>query len=159
MLKLSIQTTLKKPLRNLPQLNQFKTWIKTTVEARFITPRYAPPTQSFEITIRIVGKKASAALNSQYRNKNQPTNILSFAYDLPDKYNLLIGDLVICWPVVQSEAKEQNKTIKEHCAHLVVHGVLHLLKYDHKIAKNAEIMEQLETKILKRLNIQNPYMN
>ena len=115
-----------------------------------------------EISVRVVDESESATLNSQYRNKDKPTNVLSFPSDLPAAVSALLdtyplGDLVICHAVVQQEAEAQNKPVSDHWAHLVVHGVLHLLGFDHQNDSDAEEMEALEVSILKSLNIDDPY--
>jgi probable rRNA maturation factor len=112
-----------------------------------------------ELSIRLVDEDESAELNSQYRGKNGPTNVLSFPFDAPVVINpRLLGDLVICVPVVGREAKEQSKAPEHHWAHMVVHGCLHLLGYDHIDDDEAEEMEALEIKILQSLDIANPYI-
>lgn len=113
-----------------------------------------------EIVIRIVDEQESAQLNEQYRHKHGPTNILSFPFEVPDIAEIelnLLGDLVICAPVLEKEAKEQNKSLADHWAHIIVHGVLHLLGYDHIDEAEADIMESKEIAILNTLNINNPY--
>lgn len=108
----------------------------------------------YECVIRFVGEDESQQLNHAYRTKDKPTNVLSFTYDDLDNY---LGDLVICLPVVEREASEQGKTVKNHMAHMIVHGVLHLLGYDHENETEAEVMEALECTILAKLGIDNPY--
>ncbi|MGR9013629.1 MAG: rRNA maturation RNase YbeY [Gammaproteobacteria bacterium] len=111
-----------------------------------------------EIVVRIVDEQESTELNEQYRHKQGPTNILSFPVDVPEGIDLnLLGDLVICAPVLENEALEQNKCLADHWAHIVVHGVLHLLGYDHIDDKEAELMENKEIEILNKLKINNPY--
>ena len=111
-----------------------------------------------ELCIRIVDEKESAALNKQYRLKKGATNVLSFPSDtLPIPNPPLMGDLVVCSTVVHREAGEQHKTQKAHWAHMVVHGCLHLLGYDHQKNREAVEMEALEIKILKQLGFDNPY--
>jgi probable rRNA maturation factor len=116
-----------------------------------------------EIGIACVDLAESHELNLQYREKDKPTNVLSFPSDIPEEMlNLLdaepLGDLVICIPVVLQEASEQQKTPIDHFTHLLVHGVLHLLGYDHETSEaEAEEMEALEIEILKKLGIANPY--
>lgn len=115
--------------------------------------------QDTEIVIRIVDEAESAQLNGQYRHKKGPTNILSFPFEAPVGIELnLLGDLVICAPVVAREAIEQHKPLAHHWAHIIVHGVLHLLGYDHLDDDEAEQMEGKEIEILKKLNINNPYI-
>lgn len=111
-----------------------------------------------EIVIRIVDNEESAKLNEQYRHKSGPTNILSFPFEVPNGIALNIwGDLVICAPVVEKEAEQQHKSFDAHWAHIVIHGVLHLLGFDHTNDQEAEIMEAKEIGVLKKLNINNPY--
>ncbi len=132
-----------------PDRQQIQLWIDTALEGY---------DQDTEIVVRIVDEQESAALNEQYRHKAGPTNILSFPVDLPEAIELdLLGDLVICAPVLAKEALEQDKILSHHWAHIVVHGVLHLLGYDHIDDAEAELMETKEIAILNKLHIQNPY--
>ncbi|MEC9084933.1 MAG: rRNA maturation RNase YbeY [Pseudomonadota bacterium] len=111
-----------------------------------------------EVTIRIVGSEESQALNHQYRGKDYPTNVLSFPFEAPPGITVpLAGDLVICAPVVENEAREQHKTLEAHWAHMVIHGMLHLQGYDHIDDKDAEVMEALEIRLLAQLGYGNPY--
>lgn len=113
---------------------------------------------SGELTVRIVDAQESAELNEQYRHKSGPTNVLSFPFDCPPEVELnLLGDLVICAPVVQREAQEQHKQEQAHWAHMVVHGTLHLLGYDHLQQDEAEEMESREISIMDALGYANPY--
>ena len=117
--------------------------------------------QDTEIVVRIVDEQEIAELNAYYRHKQGPTNILSFPFEMPEgidgiELNLL-GDLVICAAIVEKEAREQGKQLAHHWAHIVVHGVLHLLGYDHIDDDEAELMESREIAILKKLSINNPY--
>jgi probable rRNA maturation factor len=115
--------------------------------------------QDTEIVVRIVDEQESAELNKQYRLKQGPTNILSFPVEVPEGIELnLLGDLVVCAPVLEKEALEQHKTLTDHWAHIIVHGVLHLLGYDHIDETQAELMESKEIIILNKLNIKNPYI-
>jgi probable rRNA maturation factor len=116
--------------------------------------------KSAELTIRIVGIEEMTGLNERYRHKQGPTNVLSFPFDMPrewDKNMPLLGDIIICAKIVNQEAKQQKKTRIAHWAHMVVHGVLHLLGYDHEIEKDAVKMELHEVTILKSLGFPNPY--
>lgn len=118
------------------------------------------------LCIRVVDAPESQALNLQYRGKDKPTNVLSFAADLPPALlaaeagvaeSLPFGDLLLCWPVVVAEAAAQGKALLDHAAHLVVHGTLHLAGHDHEEPAAAAAMEALEVAILARLGISNPY--
>ena len=116
-----------------------------------------------ELAIRVVEEDEGRSLNRQYRGKDRPTNVLSFPADrpegLPEGVKLpLLGDLVICAPVVEREAREQGKPLAAHYAHLTVHGVLHLLGWDHENDRDAGRMEQREREILARLGIGDPYI-
>jgi probable rRNA maturation factor len=117
-------------------------------------------TEDCELSIRLVEVKESAELNNTYRGKTGPTNVLSFPFDSPIPMEpKLLGDLVICVPIVEKEALEQAKELEHHWAHLVVHGCLHLLGYDHIEDDQAEEMEAFEIEILQILTIDNPYLD
>ncbi|WP_044470607.1 rRNA maturation RNase YbeY [Mannheimia massilioguelmaensis] len=134
---------------NLPTLEQFTQWSTAAVRAENLEP---------EITIRIVDEAESHDLNLTYRGKDRPTNVLSFPFECPEEVELpLLGDLVICRQVVEREASEQGKPLIAHWAHMVVHGSLHLLGYDHIEDDEAEEMESLETEIMTRLGFEDPY--
>lgn len=108
--------------------------------------------------LRIVDESEAKALNFKYRQINKATNVLSFPADVPSQVDIkFLGDVVICAPVVVSEAKEQAKIIKDHWAHLLIHGLLHLQGYDHIEKHDEKIMESLEVEILESLKIGNPY--
>ena len=107
------------------------------------------------VTLRFVGKREGRTLNALYRGKQYATNVLAFAYD---KKAPLSGDLVLCAPVLRQEAREQGKPLADHCAHLVVHGMLHLQGYDHGTDRAARAMEARETAILSTLGIPDPYV-
>lgn len=110
------------------------------------------------IVVRLVDRDESQTLNSHYRNKDNPTNVLSFPFDAPPGIAINhLGDLVICAPVVEQEAKEQGKSLSSHWAHMIVHGVLHLAGFDHIEEDQAKAMEELEIEILKELGFENPY--
>lgn len=132
-----------------PTSDQFQLWADTALSHL---------NKDFELTIRVVDNSESQQLNHQYRNKNKPTNVLSFPFEVPEGIELnLLGDLVICSDIVTSEALQQNKAITDHWAHLVIHGCLHLLGYDHIEEVEAEEMESLEIQLLASLGIDNPY--
>ncbi|GAB2784883.1 rRNA maturation RNase YbeY [Halomonas shantousis] len=111
-----------------------------------------------ELTIRFVEPDESQALNRDYRHKDKPTNVLSFPFEAPPGLELpLLGDLVICHAVVSREAHEQGKPLLHHYAHMVIHGCLHLLGYDHIDDEEAEEMETVERELLETLGIADPY--
>ena len=126
------------------------TWLEA------VLPQFQPVS---EVTIRIVDEAESHELNLTYRGKDRPTNVLSFPFEAPPEIELpLLGDLIICRQVVEKEAVEQSKTVEEHWAHMVIHGCLHLLGYDHIEDDEAEEMESLETEILQNLGYADPYL-
>ena len=111
-----------------------------------------------ELSIRVVESDEGQALNRDYRGRDYATNVLSFPAELPPGVPLpILGDLVLCAPVIAREANEQGKTLKHHYAHMVVHGVLHLLGYDHMQDAEAEAMEAIEREILASLGMPDPY--
>ncbi|AHX12285.1 heat-shock protein [Dyella jiangningensis] len=137
--------------KGVPSSPSFREWVEAAL-------RGAKRRKATELSIRIVDAKEGRALNRDYRGKDYATNVLSFPAELPPGINLpLIGDLVICAPVVTREAAEQGKPARHHWAHMTVHGVLHLLGYDHIEDDEAEAMEALETQILAGLGIADPY--
>ncbi len=125
---------------------------------RWAEAALAPAAKSFVLSVRIVGKARSRSLNSRYRCKDKPTNVLSFAGAgvAPDG-RLFLGELVICAPVVALEGHAQGKTLDAHWAHLTIHGVLHLLGFDHERPSAARKMAAREIQILDRLGFSNPY--
>ena len=133
----------------LPCEQDFQHWAEAAVGSR---------RDEAEISLRIVDAEEGAELNQQWRQKQGPTNVLSFPSELPAELELpLLGDLVVCAPVVEQEAGEQNKSLQAHWAHMIVHGTLHLLGYDHIDDSEAEAMEALETEIVKSLGFPDPY--
>jgi len=116
--------------------------------------------ETTELSVRIVEIQESQALNEQYRHAQGPTNVLSFPFEAltPEPLDL-IGDLVICAPVVVAEAKQQHKNLQAHWAHMTIHGVLHLLGYTHDNDQDALIMESLETEIIQGLGFPPPYIS
>jgi len=134
--------------QDIPDQSQIEMWLQPVLRS---LPQAI-------LTIRIVDAAESALLNQQYRQKTGATNVLSFPADLPEEVNLpLLGDLVICAPLVESEAASQNKPLEAHWAHLIIHGTLHLLGYDHLQEADAAEMESLETELLKQLGCADPY--
>ena len=135
----------------LPTAEQIEQWATAAVQ---------PQSDEVEMTVRIVDEAESHELNLNYRGKDRPTNVLSFPFECPDEVELpLLGDLVICRQVVESEAQEQDKPVMAHWAHMVVHGSLHLLGYDHIEDDEAEEMESLETQIMTELGFADPYLS
>ena len=134
----------------LPSEADFRKWAEAAVEDF---------RDDAEVTIRIVDEAESHELDLNYRHVDRPTNVLSFPFECPPEVKLnLLGDLVICREVVEREAKEQNKTLAEHYAHMTVHGCLHLLGSDHITDEEAEEMEGIETRILtEKLGFADPY--
>ena len=136
--------------------SQIQQWVSTALT-------HLDAAQDCDLSIRMVDLAESQQLNADYRGKDKPTNVLSFPSDVPEHMAEMIGyrplgDLVICWPVVQAEAAEQQKAVLDHLCHLTVHGVLHLLGYDHETSDtDAEEMEALEVEILEKLAVGNPY--
>ncbi len=136
---------------HLPTLSQLSKWVDATLAAAQAIP-------TSEMTIRIVDKEESRSLNHQYRGYDKATNVLSFPFEAPPGIELnLLGDLVICAPIVETEAKEQGKAQIAHWAHLVIHGTLHLLGYDHIEDDEADMMESLEKSIMDTLGYPDPY--
>ncbi len=134
---------------NLPTQADFTRWVETVLKDRKVEG---------EVCIRVVDSEESQALNSEYRGKDKPTNVLSFPFEVPPGVPVtLLGDLVICAEVVAREAEEQQKATADHWTHMVVHGTLHLLGFDHINDDDAEEMEALERTLLARLNIADPY--
>ena len=134
---------------NLPTETQIQQWANAAIRPQTLEP---------EITIRIVDEAESHDLNLTYRDKDKPTNVLSFPFECPDEVELpLLGDLVICRQVVEREATEQGKPLEAHWAHMVVNGCLHLLGYDHIEDDEAEEMESLEAEIMLSLGFADPY--
>jgi probable rRNA maturation factor len=126
---------------------------------RYLEAAVSPFQADAEVTIRIVDETESQQLNFDYREKDKPTNVLSFPFQCPPGIELpLLGDLVICAQVVAREAQEQQKTLQAHWAHMVVHGSLHLLGFDHINDADAEEMEAEEIQILQELGFANPYL-
>ncbi|RDE24114.1 rRNA maturation RNase YbeY [Motiliproteus coralliicola] len=133
----------------LPSDEQFQQWAEHALKGR---------REQAELTIRIVDETESQQLNREYRGKDKPTNVLSFPFEAPPGIELdLLGDLVICAPVVAREADEQHKALSHHWAHMLIHGILHLLGYDHISDEQAAEMEPLETELLAALGIEDPY--
>lgn len=142
------------PRKGLPAAASFRKWVAAAL---------AGHTRQAELAIRIVDEAEGRSLNLRYRGKDKPTNVLSFPADLPEGLPEgvrlpLLGDLVICAPVVAREARDQGKPLRAHYAHMTVHGALHLLGLDHENDRDAARMEQLEREILATLGVADPYI-
>ncbi|MEE7547265.1 rRNA maturation RNase YbeY, partial [Xanthomonas sp. Kuri4-1] len=141
------------PRAGLPAAVSFRRWVAAALKGRI---------READLAIRLVDEKEGRSLNHHYRGKDYATNVLSFPAELPEGLPKgiklpLLGDLVICAPVVAREAAEQGKPLAAHYAHLTVHGTLHLLGWDHEDDREAEAMEQLEREILAELGVSDPY--
>lgn len=148
-------------ISDIPSSEQMNQWAQTAL-------KLADFHKDCSFTARFVTNDEIQELNNSYRHKDMPTNILSFPYEMPtdlppealeyaNENGVYLGDLVIAMDVVRKEAVQQQKTLMEHCAHLIVHGCLHLLGYDHIKDDEAQIMEGLEIKVLEQLGYCNPY--
>lgn len=143
------------PRAGVPAAVSFRRWVAAALQGRI---------READLAIRVVDEDEGRALNRHYRGKDYATNVLSFPADMAEGVKLpkgvvlpLMGDIVLCAPVVAREAAEQGKPVAHHYAHLTVHGVLHLLGMDHQDEREAECMEQLEREILAELGIEDPY--
>lgn len=134
-----------------PAKKRLQHWLDTALDVLQLD-------EALEVTVRLVDNQEITELNAEYRGKNQPTNVLSFPceWDLPEEPRLL-GDIVIAAAVVNQEAKAQKKKMEAHWAHITIHGLLHLLGYDHIEDSQAEEMENIERRILAKLGIADPY--
>lgn len=144
------------PRAGLPSAVSFRRWVAAALEGRI---------READLAIRIVDSKEGRALNRHYRGKDYATNVLSFPAEMAEDVKMpkgvkmpLLGDLVLCAPVIAREAREQKKPLAAHYAHLTVHGALHLLGWNHEDEREAEAMEQLEREILAALGIGDPYL-
>ena len=145
--------------------SNFRVWVKKALNAAFVdintddnayAPSHEYDLESAEITIRLVDQDEGLELNSSYRNRDYATNVLTFEYGVTPDGNAT-ADIVLCIPIIKTEAQEQNKEFIHHMAHLTVHGVLHSLGYDHIEDDQAKHMEHLETTILSKMGISDPY--
>ena len=141
--QLDITIQIASELANIPAKLQFKKWAKAALRVDTV------------VTIRIVDAQEALELNSTYRGKDYATNVLTFPLT---EEPILMGDIIICAPVVAAEAGTQNKDLMAHYAHLTVHGMLHLCGFDHENEYQAELMESLEITILQKLGYANPYL-
>ena len=155
-LSLSIQYAVDCP--ELPRW-RLRRWTALALDTALAEPEFANDEASpkgASLALRLVDAEEGLALNSSYRERDYATNVLTFEYG-QDPDGILHGDIVLCLPVLQREATEQHKTLQDHAAHLVVHGVLHSLGYDHLEEDEATAMEALETRILAKMRIADPY--
>ena len=135
--------------RNCPDNDSIRNWVLLALDQKY---------KQAELTVRIVDEDECADLNRRYRKKTGATNVLSFPYNNGNEsMDNLVGDIVICAPVVEQEALEQNKKIQSHWAHIVIHGILHLMGYDHNNDNEAEEMEAVERSIMASLGHADPY--
>ena len=139
----------------IPSIDEITDWVRRALEA---VPQ---PPQDAELAVRVVDAEEMQSLNCEHRQKNMPTNVLSFPIGqiqgLPAAAGNFLGDIVVCASVVSREASEQGKPLNDHWAHMLVHGTLHLLGYDHEIDSEAAKMEALEQRVLAQHGIPNPY--
>ena len=135
---------------NIPEQKLIQMWVEKSI---------INPQNQIEVILRIVCESEMTDLNQTYRNKSGPTNVLAFPSDVPPEYTPipLLGDLIVCEPVIRAEALEQSKTLEQHWAHMVIHGMLHLQGFDHQSDVQATEMEAEETRILGQCDIANPY--
>jgi probable rRNA maturation factor len=138
--------------RQIPPLADLEYWISAALQSQEF--------EDAEVSVYIVDEDEGQELNAQYRGKDYPTNVLSFPADIAEEVGVpLLGDLVVCAPVVEREAQEQGKTLQAHWAHMLVHGTLHLLGFDHIEDDEAETMEALESQIITSLGYPAPYQD
>lgn len=148
-MNLTLELQLVASTRQVPGEAEFQRWVLAVLEGRL---------DAAEVVIRVVDEQESQQLNRDYRGKDKATNVLSFPFDVPSQVESAhIGDLVICAPVVIREAAEQQKPAVDHWAHMVVHGMLHLLGFDHQDEAEANEMESMERGILGLMGIPDPY--
>ncbi|UDG81311.1 Endoribonuclease YbeY [Candidatus Profftia lariciata] len=142
---LDLQIACKK-IDSLPTKNNFRQWLEAAIQSHY--------TKKVEVTIRLIDNAESYLLNMTYRGQNKPTNVLSFPFTAPISMNIpLLGDIIICRQLIEKEAKDQKINVQSHWAHIVIHGVLHLLGYNHILEEEATKMETLEMEILHKLKI------
>ncbi|WP_404402360.1 rRNA maturation RNase YbeY [Idiomarina seosinensis] len=150
--ELDYQVTVADPDNCLPSADQVELWVSKALAA------VRPEQSDAELTVRVVDKEEGRQLNKAYRDRDYATNVLSFPFQAPVELPVpLLGDLVICAEVVTEQAHQQHKAVNDHWTHMVIHGTLHLLGYDHIEDEDAEAMEQLERELLAELNIADPY--
>jgi probable rRNA maturation factor len=155
-IRLDVGVSYAQPRAGLPAAGSFRKWVAAALDGRI---------READLAVRLVGAKEGRALNRHYRGKDYATNVLSFPAEIAEGVKMpkgvkmpLLGDIVLCAPVIAREAREQKKPLAAHYAHLTVHGALHLLGWDHEDSREAECMEQLERVILAGLGLPDPYL-
>lgn len=143
--KLSLTVQYQDTSAGLPSRSEIRRWVSRALQQQAV------------LTVRWVGQREGRMLNRVYRQRDRATNVLSFAYPNTTDKHTLYGDIVLCTPVLIEEAERQGKALKAHCAHMLVHGVLHLQGYDHQDEEQASIMENRETEILDLMGYPDPY--
>ena len=147
--RLDVAVSYALPRTGLPAAVSFRKWVAAALKGRI---------READLAIRVVDAKEGQSLNRHYRGKDYATNVLSFPYaHVRGERSSMLGDLAICPAVVAREAREQGKPLAAHWAHMVVHGTLHLIGYDHENERDAGHMEAIERRVLARLGIPNPY--
>ena len=150
--QVDVQIAVDEPL--VPQSDDIVMWVGRTIQAA------GRPAET-EVSVRVVGASEMQQLNREFREQDKPTNVLSFPAGsiegLPPDAEMPLGDIVVCAAIVRSEAEEQGKVVADHWAHMMVHGTLHLLGFDHENDGDAAVMESLEIQILSDHGIANPY--
>jgi probable rRNA maturation factor len=149
-IELDVSVSYALPRKGLPSAASFRRWVAAALQGRILRA---------DLAVRLVDEREGRALNLHYRSQDHATNVLSFPADLPHGVTLpLLGDIVLCAPVIAREARAQGKPLNAHYAHLTVHGVLHLLGFEHGKRRDAEVMEQMEREILATLDLPDPYI-
>ncbi|MEE8210435.1 MAG: rRNA maturation RNase YbeY [Acidiferrobacterales bacterium] len=149
-MKLRVNVQYASTAPGLPDEASITRWARTALAG--------PDQDEVEIGVRIVDEDEITQMNRRFRNETGSTNVLAFPFGkTPEVQSNLLGDIVICAPVVRREARAQNKQISAHWAHMVVHAIMHLRGYDHRTPGDAHIMEGIETHVLKRLGFPDPY--
>jgi probable rRNA maturation factor len=132
---------------------RLRRWVRRAIDE---VAAEGAPFSSVALTLRLVDADEGRQLNNEFRQRDYATNVLTFEYGV-DPFGAATGDVVLCLPVLRQEARDQGKPLLNHAAHLTIHGVLHALGYDHTEAQQAEVMESLETRILRKMGIDDPY--
>jgi len=158
--KLNVALTIQTPLWK-SRLKPYKKTVQKILNSALAAIPLQNKVENLEVAVVLANDDFVQGLNKEFRGKDKPTNVLSFPSSLTSDHRPLtseLGDIILAIETIEREAKEQNKTFHDHTAHLLVHGFLHLLGYDHIDEKDAEKMERKEIKILKSIGIKNPYL-